>query len=118
MPDYHQIEVSESGDIGVVRFKTHKITNELHVKLFGEELLSLIETEGRKKVLLDFENVEFLSSAALGHLIKLRKRAKAAEAQVILANIRDTIYEVFNITGLDQEFTIAKSVGAGLKAFS
>jgi anti-sigma B factor antagonist len=106
MSDYQQIELTESDDVAIVRFKTHKITNELHVKLFGEELLSLVEA-GRKKVVLDFENVEFLSSAALGHLIK-----------VVLTNIRDTIFEVFSITGLDQEFTITKSLDEAVKGLA
>jgi anti-sigma B factor antagonist len=117
MSDYQQIELTESDDVAIVRFKTYKITNELHVKLFGEELLSLVEA-GRKKVVLDFENVEFLSSAALGHLIKLRKRAKAAESKVVLTNIRDTIFEVFSITGLDQEFTITKSLDEAVKGLA
>ena len=87
------------------------------MKRFGEELLSLVEVENRDKILLDFANVEFLSSAALGHLIKLEKRSKAKGAQLVLANIKDTIYEVFTITRLDKVFNIQKTLKDGLAVF-
>ncbi len=117
MSDYQQITTEENGDVTVVGFKTHKILDELHVKRFGEELLSLVEEDGKKSVLLDFENVEFLSSAALGHLIKLDKRAKSNDAKLVLANIRPTIYEVFTITRLDKMFNIQNTLADGMAVF-
>ena len=106
MAETEQITVEDKDGVSVVRFTSNKILDEIVVQKFGEELLHLIEVEGSKKLVLNFEGVEFLSSAALGHLIKVEKRAKASEAKMALCNIRDSIYEVFAITRLDSVFNI------------
>jgi anti-sigma B factor antagonist len=65
-----------------------------------------VERDDRKKIILNFANVEFLSSAALGKLIGLEKRIKQNAAELILTNIRPEIYEVFAITKLTKLFEI------------
>ena len=47
-----------------------------HILELGEELLHLVEQDGNKDLLLDFNSVEFLSSAALNKLIILDKKVK------------------------------------------
>ena len=66
MPDYQQITVANVGDIAVVRFRAEKIIDEAQIQQFGEELVSLVKGEGRSALILNFEGVDFLSSAALG----------------------------------------------------
>ena len=72
---------------------------------------------GRRKLLLNFNNVEYLSSAALGKLITLNKKLQAAGGRLILCNIDPQIYEVFEITKLDRFFNIQKEEQAALQAF-
>ena len=57
-------------------------------------------------LLLNFENVEHLSSAALGMLITLHKRIMESRGQLKLSNINPQIYEVFKITRLNKVFDI------------
>ena len=49
--------------------------------MIGEQLFSLVDELGRRKILLNFGNVEFLSSAALGKLITLNKQAPERRRQ-------------------------------------
>ena len=44
----------------------------MHIQEIGEELFGMIE-KGKTKMLLNFDNVDYLSSAALGKLITLNK---------------------------------------------
>jgi hypothetical protein len=44
--------------------------------------------DGRKKLIVDFCNVEYYSSAALGKLITLDKKMKAAKGKLRLCSIR------------------------------
>jgi len=106
MVDREQINVEEADGISIVRFISNKILDDMVVQKFGTELLALIEQSENKSVILDFESVDFLSSAALGHLIKLDKRAKASDSKLVLCNIKTSIYEVFTITRLDTVFNI------------
>jgi anti-sigma B factor antagonist len=106
MSKTRRIEVNESASISVVRFKDQKIIDPEAIQELGEELFDLVEKDNRQKIVLNFGNIEFLSSAALGKLITFEKKAKRASAKVILTNIAPEIFQVFAITNLDKLFQI------------
>jgi len=83
----------------------------------GQELFGLVDSEGRDKLLLNFSQVEFLSSSALGKLITLDKKMKAKSGKLKLCNIRPEIYEVFAITRLNRLFDIKDEEADALAAF-
>ncbi len=112
-----RLEVSEVGDVTVVRFSDRKILDEASIQELGAELFRLVEEDHRKKILLNFTNVDFLSSAALGKLITLDKKVKANSGKLKLSNIRPEIYEVFAITKLNKLFDIKDDEAAALGAF-
>ncbi len=112
-----RLDVSEVGDVTVVHFRDQRIIEDLGIQEMGQELFSLIEEEDRKKILLNFQAVAFLSSAALGKLITLDKKVKNRGGVLKLCNIRPEIYEVFAITRLDRLFDIKKDESEGLAAF-
>jgi anti-sigma B factor antagonist len=82
----------------------------------GRELFGLVD-QNRIQILLNFMNVEFLSSAALGKLITLDKKIKTAKGQLKLSNIRPEIYEVFAITRLNKLFDIHDDEADALATF-
>jgi anti-sigma B factor antagonist len=109
MATRRRIKTNESGPVTIVTFVDSKIIDEAEIQEFGQELYDLVEREGRKKIVLNFANVEFLSSAALGKLIGFDKRVKQHGAELVLSNIRPEIYEVFAITKLTKLFVIKDS---------
>ncbi len=118
MSDYRQITVADNGGISVIRFVSEKIVDELEIQELGDELTSLIETDDRKALLLNFDGVRFLSSAALGKLIKLDQLVKQHESKLKFSNIRSDVYEVFKITKLDTVFDIRETEAEALEAFT
>lgn len=104
MAVYRRVEVHEVGDVTVVHFRDHKIIEDMGIQELGLELFQLVEAEGRKKIVLNFALVDFLSSAALGKLISLDKKVKTHGGKLRLCNIRREIYEVFAITKLNRLF--------------
>ena len=112
-----RLELEEIGDVTVVSFVDRKILDEQNIQIIGEQLFKLVEEQGKRKILLNFSNVEYLSSAALGKLITLNKKAQAAGGRLILCNIDPQIYEVFEITRLDKFFSIEKEEQKALQAF-
>lgn len=117
MAVHRRLETTEVGDVTVVRFVDRKILDESNIQQLGNELFRLVEEEKRRKLLLNFSNVEFLSSGALGKLITLDKKVKAHEGVLKLSNIRPEIYEVFAITKLNKLFDIKDDEAAALAAF-
>jgi anti-sigma B factor antagonist len=117
MTEYRRLDVSKVGDVSVVRFRDHKIIEDVNIQELGQEMFRLVEADGRDRLLLDFASVEFLSSAALGKLITLDKKMKAHGGTLKLSNIRPEIYEVFTITKLNRLFDIRKDEADALAAF-
>jgi len=116
MATQRRIKVNEQNKVTIVTFNDSKIIDEAEIQEFGQELYDLVEREGRKKMILNFGNVEFLSSAALGKLIGFDKRCKQHSAELILSNIRPEIYEVFAITKLTKLFIIKDDEADALAA--
>ena len=116
-PRRRRLEVEPIGDVTVVNFIDRKILDEQNIQIIGEQLFSLVEVERVKKMLLNFRNVEYLSSAALGKLITLNKKMQTAGGKLVLCNIDPQIYEVFEITKLDKLFKIKKDEQEALQAF-
>src|SRR2546430_13402041 len=107
-PRRRRLEVEDIGDVTVVNVVDRRILDEQNIQVIGEQLFSLVDEVGRRKILLNFGNVEFLSSAALGKLIALHKKLQAVGGRLILCNIDPEIYEVFEITKLNKLFNIHK----------
>jgi anti-sigma B factor antagonist len=112
-----RLNVSEVGDVTVVHFRDQRIIEDLGIQEMGQELFHLVEAEGRKKLVLNFSSVGFLSSAALGKLITLDKKVKTRGGVLKLCGIRPEIYEVFAITRLDRLFDIKRDESEALAAF-
>src|SRR5512135_731362 len=77
MTAYRHMAINEVDDVAVVHFRNRRIVEDLNIQELGQELFQLIETDQRKKLVLNFSSVDFLSSAALGKLITLDKKVKA-----------------------------------------
>src|ERR1700716_733972 len=105
-PRRRRLEVEDIGDVTVVNFIDRKILDEQNIQIIGEQLFSLVDEVGRRKILLNFRNVEYLSSAALAKLITLNKKLQQVNGRLILCNIDAQIKEVFEITKLNRLFTI------------
>ena len=92
--------------VTVVSFVDTKIVTEENIQEVGDQLYSLVEDDGFKQILLNFGNVQYLSSAALGKLINLKKKVGAVKGKLKLCCIHPDLLEVFKITRLDQVFEI------------
>ena len=117
MPAHRRVQVNQVGEVTVVRFVDRKILDEANIQEMGLEMFHLVEEDHRKKLLLNFSSVEFLSSAALGKLITLEKKVRAHSGKLKLSNIRPEIYEVFAITKLNKLFDIRNDEADALASF-
>jgi anti-sigma B factor antagonist len=112
-----RLDIEEVGDITIAKFVDKKILDETNIQIIGNQLFGLVDEDGRKKIVLDFSSVEYLSSAALGKLIQMDKKVKAAKGKLKLCAIRPEILEVFQITRLDKMFDIRPSQDSALESF-
>ena len=116
-PRRRRLDLEEIGDVTVVSFVDKKILDEQNIQIIGEQLFDLVDNQAKKKILLNFGNVEFLSSAALGKLITLNKKVQTSGGKLSMCKIAREILEVFEITKLDKLFKIYKDEQAALQSF-
>jgi anti-sigma B factor antagonist len=61
---------------------------------------------GRNHIVVDLTETTFLDSTALGVLIGAVKRLRSRNGALAIVNVDENIAKTFEITGLDQIFTI------------
>ena len=61
---------------------------------------------GRNRIVVDLTETTFLDSTALGVLIGAVKRLRSRDGALAIVNVDENIAKTFEITGLDQIFTI------------
>jgi len=117
MPTHKRIDVSKVGEVTVVKFVDKKILDEAGIQELGAELFSLVEHDNRRSIVINFDNVDFLSSAALGKLITLDRKVKSVQGRLKMCSIRPEILEVFQITKLNKVFDIRGDEAEAISAF-
>ena len=109
---------SESfGEIRTVHLTDAKILDESVIQQISKDLLDLLGKTEETNVVLDFDQVRFMSSSALGMLIKVNKKCKEFKIDLKLCNIAPDILQVFKITRLDKVLAIYPDSQAAFAAF-
>lgn len=114
---WQRIEVRHEGEIAIVQFKDRKILDEVRIQEVGNELLDLVEVQGCKDLVLNFKDVDYLSSMALGKLITLRRKIKEINGRLKLCNITPETFQVFVVSRLDTFFDIHHDEQTALRSF-
>ena len=113
-----RISVTYAENAVIVTLTDEKILEEADIKALDASIMSVVEPSERINLILDFCNVEFLSSSALGLLIRVSKRICEGGGQLRLCGIKDKIYEIFKITRLNKIFDIYENPSEALKSFN
>lgn len=112
-----RLRVKTEGNVTRVEFVDRNILDEGNIQQIGDEILRLIDEQDHPKLLISFENVEHLSSAALGTLITINTKIRAKDGQLRLTDIDPQIYEVFVITKLNKLFQIHETADEAMASF-
>jgi anti-sigma B factor antagonist len=112
-----RLDIGEVGEVTIVRFRDRRLTESRGIEEVARELFHLVETEDRKKLVVSLASVDCLSSAALGKLITLDKKATARGGAIKLSGMNADVSLVFSVTRLDRLFDIEKDEGRAVAAF-
>lgn len=112
-----RLNITEEGDVTRIQFRDRNILEEANIQQIGDEIFAIIERQNNPKLLLSFEHVEHLSSAALGTLITINNKIRQKGGQLRLSDIDAQIYEVFVITKLNKLFQIYETAPKALASF-
>lgn len=82
-----------------------------------EKVKSLLD-EGRKKILLNLDNVTLIDSTGLGTLVATHHSAASRGASIRLCKLGSKFQEVLQVTKLLTVFDVSDTEADGIKSFS
>ncbi len=82
---------------------------------YEKQIRALIDS-GNNCFVVDFEQLDYISSAGLRVLLVMAKLLKTKAGQVCFANVNSTVYSVFEMSGFSALFKIENSVTEALAA--
>jgi len=109
-----EISVTESGDVRILSFAGNLDTNTSPQA--ESEINGLIDA-GAQKLLVNFECLDYISSAGLRILLATAKKLKASQGDLKICGLNETVQEVFDISGFATILSVTKTEGEALGAF-
>ena len=103
------LRIQKQNDVAIVSFATSRILDQSNVMQLGEEFDNLVAGFKLQKIVLNFSNVSYMSSAVMGKLVSLLKRVQGSGGQLCLCCIEESIFEIFKIMRFDKMFKIYKT---------
>ncbi len=92
--------------------------------VLGEESNALRETvksllaSGKKKIVLNMDNVTYIDSAGLGTLVSSHHSARTQGASLKLSNLGSKFQEILQVTKLLTVFDVYDSEAAAIQSFT
>jgi anti-sigma B factor antagonist len=83
---------------------------------FEKRLLGLVGA-GETSVVIDFKDLDYISSAGLRVLLKAAKELKKKNGQIAFCAVKDYIREIFELSGFVSFFPIHPTLEDSLKIF-
>ncbi len=83
----------------------------------AQEILSGLVEQGASKILLDFEKMNYISSAGLRVLLVLAKQSGAAGGELRICSLNDMAREVFDISGFSSILNVFPTRERALEGF-
>lgn len=113
-----KIVVEYIADVTVATLTDERILDQGDIQALENSIMPLIEQAGAIKLVIDFCNVNFLTSAVLGLLIRASKRIYELGGQLKLCSINPKIFKIFKITRLHGVFDIYDDQEQAIQSFA
>ncbi len=113
-----RLRMTDEDGITRVEFLDRNILDEANIQQIGDDITQVIDQQTQPMLLISFQNVDHLSSAALGTLITINNKVRAKDGQLRLADIDPQILEIFTITKLDKLFHIHETTQEAMASFA
>ena len=109
-----QIDIKEVDSIKVVNFTGNLDTNTAPA---AESQINGLLESGATKILVNFENLNYISSAGLRVLLATAKKMLATGGILKICSLNDTVQEVFDISGFSTILSLAANEADALATF-
>lgn len=114
---FRYLKVRDEGEVTVAEMLLKSIVESSNIARIDAELQRLASEGQRRRIVLDFGDVEFLSSTMLAVLLQMHGRVEQGGGTLRLCGIRENLQEVFRVTRLDRRLNLHPGLREALEAF-
>jgi anti-sigma B factor antagonist len=114
MPGF-EVARAENGEISVLRLKGYL---DAHTAPELESALQKLIDEKRLKIVVNFQELTYISSAGLGVFMGFIEEVRSGGGDIKLTGMSQKIYRVFDLLGFPTLFEISNEEGLALANFS
>ena len=108
------ISTRDAGGVAVVDVEGNLDTNTAPE---AQQHLDALQDDGAQKILVNFTDLDYISSAGLRVLLATAKRMGAAGGSFRICGLNETVNEVFEISGFSMILNVFGSESEALEGF-
>ncbi len=109
-----KIEIKESQGVQIIAFEGNLDTN---TSPEAESKINELLDEGKQKLLVNFEQLNFIASSGLRVLLATAKKLKASGGDLQICGLNSTVQEVFDISGFVTILNVKSTEEEALSSF-
>ena len=94
-------------DYTVIEFITPSLMDPLVLESTAQALYKIVDEEDHRKIIMDFEKMQYLSSQAIGIVLAMHKKLNSLKnSRLVLCSVGPKLMELIKLTRLDRLLTI------------
>jgi anti-sigma B factor antagonist len=109
-----EIDIKEVGSVTVLGFSGNLDTN---TAPDAESQINGLMDGGATRILINFENLNYISSAGLRVLLATAKKMITIDGALKICSLNKTVYEVFDISGFNKILSLEANEEDALASF-
>ena len=94
------LEREDFGDLTVLLIKAPALYDDGATRDLFDQASHLVDSEGRSRLVLNFDGVGFMASAALGKLVQLMRMAASAGGKLAVCRLNRPLNELLRVSRL------------------
>ncbi len=109
-----EVTVKEVNEVNVLSFEGNLDTN---TALQAQKQIDQLIDGGSSKILINLDNLNYISSAGLRVLLVTAKKLKATSGDLKICGLNQTVQEVFDISGFSSILSVVATEEDALAGF-
>ena len=109
-----EITTKDINEIKVIQFQGHLDSN---TSQEAEKSLNDLLEKQAKKILVNFEKLDYISSAGLRVLLATAKKLGTDQGEMRMCNMNDVVREVFEVSGFSTIFKVFPTDSEAMSGF-
>lgn len=97
----------QAGQYTVIEFITPSLMDPVILENAAQSLYRIIDEEDKRKIVMDFAKVQYLSSQAIGIVLAMHKKLNSLDgSKLVLCAVGPKLMDLLKLTRLDRLLTI------------